>query len=207
MFIWGRVSLLCAHSGLCTCQGQELGRATSPPTTLSSTLSSSKYLGSGVSSASTKHSGKANKKEDELRLQIVTCVRLDARGGRRTSHPGLRARSRQESGACLLLLRRFSLDVVRPLFSYTPVNVCVCRWRWRCMCVHLCLSHSYHCHGKFIHGAADCLSEHALNWCVKHGGKRYYCTVLPLFYLYIHIPWTMQKKIVVTSKSRGTPAS
>lgn len=119
------VENLCALC-FCTCQGQELGRATSPPTTLSSTLSSSRYLGSGVSSASTKHSGKSNKTEKELMPQIVPCVCLDAGGGRRTSYRGLRGRSRPKTGACLLLLRRFSRDTVRPLFSYTPVNVCVC---------------------------------------------------------------------------------
>lgn len=135
----------------CTCQGQELGLATSPPTTLSSALSSSRNLGWGSSSASTEHSRSTG--NTTVRHHVFKCVRrrVCAECQKRRRSWQLLPRAAREVNTRNLSMSAVSWNFLHHtllttslLYPQGPAAICV----------HLCLSHSYQYAG-FIPGTAD----------------------------------------------------
>ena len=129
-----------------TCQGQELALATSPPTTLSSTASSSRYLGSGWSSASTEstHTQSISVKH-RVRSHTVcwcACLCVCMCVWKETRVRQLLPRAAREVNKRNLSMSANSWDVPRRLLPATLIypqgsHCCVCVWE--CMCVSTCV--------------------------------------------------------------------
>lgn len=144
-FLW-------SQKAFCTCQGQELGLATSPPTTLSSGVLCSRYLGWG--SASTEQSRAEPQETDRSNFMhlgaFALCVR-NLKGEEGSSYPRLRERSTEETWACLQSPKTFLLSWHPAHYSFIPsgqlllIVLCVACPTWTH--IHLCQSHGYHCCG------------------------------------------------------------